>query len=136
MTKRTKLILAAPALILVFLAGAWAYFLWPVDASPHLYRSAKSPDGVWTVNLYRRHRPPGLGDTVDISVRVYDRQGGLVFERSLYIVDSWKQAEDYCSDIVFENEEIRLGPGRMYADGPGVFVINTSNLKGVWLHET
>jgi hypothetical protein len=136
MTRRTKTVLAVPVLILALLLGAWAYLLWPLDTSPHLYKYAKSSDGSWTVNLYRKHRSLSLGDPVDILVRVYDRQGNLAFEKSLYIVDSWKQAEQYCSEITFDGTKIMLGPGFMSGDGPGFFVIDTSNLKGRWFYET
>ena len=39
MMKRTKIILAAPVLIITFFVGTLTYFFWPFDASPHLRKS-------------------------------------------------------------------------------------------------
>ena len=136
MTKRTKTILAASVLTATFLAGTLAYIFWPVDTSPHLYKSAASPDGAWTVQLFRKYRSRVWQHPVDILVRVNDRQGNLIFEKSLYIVDTWSQPEEYCSEIIFDGTKIILGPGAMSGDGPGAYVIDTTNLKGMWLYET
>ena len=66
---------------------------------------------------------------VYISVEVKDRVGRLAYTDDVYIVDGYRQAPDYCSYIEFAVNEIRLGPGRMYADGPGVRIIKTTDLK-------
>jgi hypothetical protein len=86
--------------------------------------------------LFRKHRSSVWQHPVDILVRVNDKHGNLAFEKSLYIVDTWGQAGEYCSEVAFDGTKIILGPGSMYADGPGAYVIDTLNLKGVWLYET
>lgn len=130
--KRAKTILVAPVLLVTFLAGtiASAYI-----SHPDLYLSAVSPDGAWRVELLREHRHLLLPSPVDILVRVRDKRGRLAFERHIYIVDWWDQAEAYGSEIRFVDGDIIVGPGRMYSDGPGEFVINMSDLKGMWLYQ-
>jgi hypothetical protein len=130
--KRAKTILVAPVLLVTFLAGtiASAYI-----SQPDLYLSAVSPDGAWRVELLREHRHLLLPWPVDILVRVRDKQSHLAFERHIYIVDRWDQAEAYSSKISFAGGDIIVGPGRMYEDGPGEFVINMSDLKGMWLYQ-
>ena len=81
------------------------------------------------MNLYRGKRSHDLLAPVYISVQVTNRGGQLAYSDDVYIVDAYRQAPEYCSYVEFAGNEIRLGPGRMYADGPGVRVIKTADLK-------
>lgn len=127
--KRTKIVLVVIAAVAITFAALIAYIVWPLDTRAHLYKSATSPDGAWTVNLYRGKRSYDLLAPVNISVQVVDRAGKLAYADDVYIVDAYRQAPEYCSYIEFVGNEIRLGPGRMYADGPGVRIIKTTDLK-------
>ncbi len=128
-SKRTKIVLVVVASVAITFAALIAYIFWPLDTRAHLYKSATSPDGAWTVNLYRGKRSHDLLAPVYISVQVTDRGGQLAYSDDVYIVDAYRQAPEYCSYIAFVGNEIQLGPGRMYADGPGVRVIKTADLK-------
>lgn len=125
MKKWIALIILLPILGFVVYNGIVDYR----RTSPHLYRSAQSADGAHTVNLYRNYRDFGLVSPVDITVRVFDRQSKLIFEQRIYIVDGWWQAEPYAGEIKFEGKKIKIGPGTMYADGPGEFVIDNNNFR-------
>ena len=127
MKKWIAIIITIPILGFAVYSGVFNYR----RTAPHLYRSAQSPDRAWTVNLYRNYRYFGLVSPVDITVRVFDRDSKQVFEKHIYIVDYWRQAEPYAGDIKFEGDKIRIGPGTMYADGPGEFVIDSSNLRPI-----
>ncbi len=94
-----------------------------------------SPDGFWTVNVYRKNRSLYPHSSVDVSVRVYDRQGNVAFEKIYYPdVPEWK-ADQCCSEITFLGGKILIGPDRFYGDGAGDFMIDTSEMKGMWLSE-
>ena len=135
-SKRIKITLVAVASVATIFAALIGYMFWPLDTRAHLYKSATSPDGAWTVNLYRGKRSHDLLAPVYISVQVTDRAGKLAYADDVYIVDAFRQAPEYCSYIEFAGNEIQLGPGRMYADGPGVRVIKTADLKPKRLRRT
>ena len=128
-TNQTRIVLVAFGFIAIIFGGLIAYLFWPLDTKARLYKSATSLDGAWTVNLYRGKRSHDLLAPVYISVEVTDRVGRLAYASDVYTVDGYRQAPDYCSYIEFAGNEIRLGPGRMNADGPGVRIIKTTDLK-------
>jgi len=97
----------AAVVVVLFGVGVW---LWVREVRrPELFKSCTSPDGTWSVEIYRASQGP-LFSTSDLFARVALRDGSASYERSLYNLDMWEDAERKFHDLVCGDLEARLGP--------------------------
>lgn len=120
---RLKVLVVVAVAILVY--GVVRTF-GPFDSLPRLRASARSPDGKFTVKVFREmvQHYPSL--RVGLFVRVYDDKEHLIYERKIF-EDGWWDEDfgEMYKNIVFEGEEIRIGPK---FDTTDYFVIRKSEL--------
>ena len=65
------------------------------------------------MTVFRQSVPPYV-EGVDVIVQVRDRSGSLVQERRVSREDLWRDVEERYSEVLIDNEKLRLGP---YFDG-------------------
>ena len=94
---------------LVLVVGGFAYFCGPLDDVPRLHASAQSPDGAFTVKVYRQRVSLGPPE-IDVIAKVFDPSGKLIYEKRIYQEGMWSELEHLFRNITFEGEEIRIGP--------------------------
>lgn len=114
--------LFAFAVGILVVGGSAAYY---AATRPRLYEQCESPDGSWTVKVYRSW---GLL-SVRVSVKAASSDGSASFERAIDSRDDFADVEDRYSDISCENREARIGP--KYWDGTrfGYFVVRKDDLS-------
>lgn len=126
---RNKAFLLVISSVVFGAIGLAVYLRGAIDFIPRLRASANSPDGRWTVRVYQQRLVAGpLFPRMGAVARVYDRNEGLVFENIIFDDDDWDdELGGSFNTILFEGEEIRIGPG-VY-DPKQFFVIKTDDLK-------
>ena len=98
----------------------------PLDPVPRLRASATNPDGSLTVKVYQK-RPdlfPPMG--VAVVVKVFNRQGETVYEKTVFEDGWWHDVGEMYKKIYFDADEIRVGPKQLWTD---YFVIKRAELK-------
>lgn len=120
---RLRILVVVAVAILVF--GVVKTF-GPFDSLPRLRASARSPDGKLTVKVFRQMLQHFPSLRVGLFVRVYNDQEKLIYERKIF-EDGWWDEDfgEMYKNIVFDGEEIRIGPKFDAAD---YFVIRKSEL--------
>ena len=75
------------------------------------YKTAKSPDGLWSAALIRDGYGYALIEgCVDVILEIRDESGAVVYRRRIDNVDLWSDAEDRYAYVRCTNEEIVVGP--------------------------
>jgi hypothetical protein len=94
--------------VVVLLLGAIAGGCWDF-ARPHAYRHAISPDGNWSVTVFRQRVPPYI-EGVAVIVRVQDSKGHLLYYDKITTCDLWSDVEKLCSEVLIDDQRIMIGP--------------------------
>lgn len=102
--------LAALAVSLILCVGGFTYLFGPVDPVPRLHASAESPDGAFTVKVYRQRVFSLTHSEVEVIAEVYDRQGELLLEREIFSEGWWHEMDLMFRKVSFVGDEIRIGP--------------------------
>jgi len=79
----------------------------PLGYRPQLEASAVSPDGTFSVKVFRQRSPSHswyLG--AEMHVRVYDDRERVVYEKMIGIDGAWSELDDAFQDIKFEGDTI------------------------------
>ena len=123
---RTSLVLVT--VIIIASVALLTYVDGPIDRIPRIWASATSPDGTFTVKVYKKRLALLPTNRVGILVRIWNKQGQLVYDRIIF-QDNWWYYDigDMYKNIVFDRDEIRVGPKFTPDD---YFVIKKSELKG------
>ena len=82
--------------------------LWKIS-SPQLFRTATSPDGSWTVEIWRQavFGYP-YNQEVNVFMVVKNADGQVVKRENIEIVDLWEDVETRISECQITNTEIRI----------------------------
>ena len=81
----------------------------PLDYRPRLEASAESPDGALTVKVFRQRNPEySLYVGAEMYVRVYDREGRLVYEKLIGSDGAWDELNHAYKNIIFDGDHIRI----------------------------
>jgi hypothetical protein len=107
--RTTRPYLVAVAVLLMLYLGI-TYFYGPFDSIPRLHASAQSPDGAFTVKVYRKRVSHPPAPRIDVIAKVFDQQSNLIYEKKIYDEGSWSELDNLFRNITFENDEIRIGP--------------------------
>ena len=83
--------LAALAVLFILCLAGFTCFFGPLDTLPRLHASAQSPDGEFTVKVYRRRVSLPPSSEIDLIARVYDRRGDLMFEKEIFEEGMWSE---------------------------------------------
>jgi hypothetical protein len=102
---RLKFIVMATGLAM-FAACALAW--WDLDR-PHVYRHETSPDGSWSVTVLRQRQPPYV-ESVDITARIQDNMGRVLFDEKIDNRDCWSDVDADYAVVMIDDERVRLGP--------------------------
>lgn len=132
MTKSRKSRVLISVLVFVVLVGALQLGTGVFDFIPRLRAQATSPDGALTVKIYQKRLMPGpLFPRMGAVAKVFDSSGHLVHE-DLFFRDSDfdNTLHDAFKQIVFEGEEIVIGPG--FYDRSQRYIIRRSDWKSHW----
>ncbi|MEQ1643317.1 MAG: hypothetical protein ABL959_07755 [Pyrinomonadaceae bacterium] len=111
--KVKKFTLLAASLLLACLLGLLIYLTGLIDYIPQLRASAQSPDGELSVSVYqKRMTPRPFFARMGAYVQIIDQKGALVYKKEIYHDDDFDDTVGVAfKDIVFEGDEIRIGPG-------------------------
>jgi uncharacterized lipoprotein YbaY len=102
--------LAALAVLFILCFAGFTYFFGPLDSFPRLHASAQSPDGTFTVKVYRKRVSLPPSSEIDLIAKVYDRQSNLVFEKKIFQEGMWSELNDLFRNIIFDGDKILIGP--------------------------
>jgi len=86
----------------IAIVGVWAERQRP--SFPQLYKSCESPDGSWTVEIYRVWR----GGVVQFWAEAALRDGSASSETIFETLDMWEDAEDRYPELICDDAEARL----------------------------
>jgi hypothetical protein len=100
-----KILLIAVVLVVAIISWGW----WQMR--PHVYRTATSPDGSWSVTVLRKRSAPPPLEGVDVIVRVPDPKENILVDRVIDNRDIWSDVDDRYPDVSCSNDEIGIGPG-------------------------
>jgi hypothetical protein len=102
--------LRASVLVIVLAVGATAPSWWRY-ASPRVYKTASSPDGSWSVTVFRQreHAFP-LKEGVEVTVVVTDSSGRILLRKVIDSRDVWEDVDLRYRDVICKNDEILVGP--------------------------
>lgn len=114
--------LLSTLIILFCLTGLFVYITGALDYIPRLHASAQSPDGKLSVFVYRKRLALGpLFPRMGTIAKVYDLNGKLLYEHTIYRDDDWDDTVGVSySDILFVGDEIRIGPNPYRPDSPHI----------------
>lgn len=118
--------LAALAVLFILCLTGFTYFFGPLDSLPRLHASAQSPDGEFTVKVYRRRVSLPPSPEIDLVARVYDARGNLIFEKEIFGESMWSELDTLFRNILFDEDTIRIGPS---FDPAWYYVIERKDLK-------
>ena len=113
--------------ILIVLLPIIAY--WWRTTQTHVYKSAISPDGSWSVTVLRKHTAPPPMEGVNVIVRVKDSDGKTIFEEVIDNRDLWADVDGRYPDVICENNEIKIGPKWWDGDKFTYYTINKKDFE-------
>lgn len=113
--------------IVILSISAFLYVFGPIDHIPRIRAVSKSPDGALVVRVYKKRLSLLPTVRTGILVRILDARQDVLYERIIF-EDSWwhHDFEDMYTQIVFEGDEIRIGPKFTPND---YFVIKRTELR-------
>ena len=126
--KRVHPYLAASAVLFILCLACFTYFFGPLDSIPRLHASAQSPDGAFTVKVYRKRISLLPSSEIDLVAKVYDRQGNLIFEKKIFQESMWNELDNLFRNIFFDGDKIRIGPS---FDPDWYYVIGRTDLESI-----
>lgn len=118
--------LAAWAVLSILCFAGFTYIFGPLDSIPRLHASAQSPDGTLAVKVYRRRTSLPPSSEIDLIAKVYDKQGNLIFEKTIFEEGMWRELDNLFRNIVFDNNRVRIGPS---FDPDWYYIIERRDLK-------
>lgn len=81
----------------------------PLDYRPRLQAYAESHDGALTVKVFRQRNPEySLYVGVEMYVRVYDRDGRMLYEKLIARDGAWDELNGAYKNITFDGNLIRI----------------------------
>ena len=120
MKSRKKFI--AILIIALAVSGFW-YF----TTQPQIYKSAVSPDGVWSVNVYRQRTFPWF-EGVAVIVEIKDNKNRVIYKETIDNRDTWQEVKERYPELICTNEEIKIGPGFWDGQKNTYFVLKRKEL--------
>jgi hypothetical protein len=106
----------------------FVYITGALDLIPRLHASANSPDGDLSIQVYRKRLALGpLFPRMGAIAKIYDKNGRLVYEETIYRDDDWDDTVGHSySQISFMGDEIHIGPNPYRKDSP--YILKKSEL--------
>jgi len=100
---------------------------WYAETRPQIYKSAVSPDGVWSVNVYRQRTFPWF-EGVAVIVEIKDNKNRVIYKETIDNRDVWQDVEERYPELVCTNEEVKIGPGFWDGQKRTYFVLKRKEL--------
>lgn len=129
MISRSRKIVLAVAALSTVCFGSLVYVTGAIDYVPRLRVMAQSPNGEFTVKVYQqRLSPRPFFPRMGAIAKVYDKNDNLIFEKTIQADDDWDDTLGDClTQILFVEEEIRIGPGCYVRDKFVIIKLNELN---------